>query len=274
MKKTVLITGCSSGFGKLTAKKFQQEGWNVVATMRSPEKETKLTQLDNVLVTRLDVTDQERVTKAVKQAIEAFGAIDVLVNNAGYGGYALFEQFSEETIYAMYETNVFGVMRVSRAVLPYMRQQKEGTIINVTSMGGILGLPLASIYCSTKFAVEGLSEAMAQEYGPLNIKVRTVGPGAFGTGFSAARDDKLNNGDDEVKVHAQKLATHLAQMIQQGGEEANPQDVADLIYDCATTETPIHNVVGADAKMIMDMKNSMPQQAFLDQIAKMTVPKL
>jgi len=140
-KQTVLITGCSSGFGKLAAKKFQQEGWNVVATMRSPEKETELTESENMLVTRLDVTDQASVTAAVDQTIERFGAINVLVNNAGYGGRALFEQFSEERIYAMYETNVFGVMRVSRAVLPIMRQQKGGTIINVTSMAGIFGLP-------------------------------------------------------------------------------------------------------------------------------------
>lgn len=276
-QKTVLITGCSSGFGKLAAKKFQQEGWKVVATMRSPEKETELAQLDQVLVTKLDVTDHKSITKAVAQSLERFGTIDVLVNNAGYGGRALFEQFREESIYAMYETNVFGLMRVARAVLPIMRQQKGGTIVNVTSMAGIFGLALTSVYSSTKFAVEGLSEAMALEYKPLNIHVKTVAPGAFGTNFSANTDNNLQNGDDEVKTHAKKISDHLdvvaAQMRQQGGQEANPQDVANLIYICATTETPIHNVVGADAEMLMGMKNSMPHQQFLDQIASMTVPQ-
>ena len=275
-QKTVLITGCSSGFGKLAAKKFQKEGWNVVATMRSPEKETELNQLDNVLVTKLDVTDKKSVTEAVEQGMEKFGSIDVLVNNAGYGGRALFEQFSEEQIVAMYETNVFGLMRVSRAVLPYMRKQKGGTIINITSMAGILGVSLASTYSSTKFAVEGLSEAMAIEYKPLNIKVKTIAPGAFGTNFSAATDNNLDHGDDEVKAYAQKLAAHFRavadQMRQHSGKEANPQDVADKIYECATTETPIHNVVGADAEMLMGMKNSMPHQDFLDRMAEMLIP--
>lgn len=277
-RKTVLITGCSSGFGKLAAKTFQKEGWNVVATMRSPQKETELNQLDNVLVTRLDVSDQESITQATRVGMETFGSIDVLVNNAGYGGRGLFEQFREENIYGMYETNVFGLMRVSRAVLPIMRQQKGGTIINVTSMAGILGLALTSIYTSTKFAVEGLSEAMAIEYKPLNIKVKTVAPGAFATNFTANTDDDLHRGDEEVQAYAQKLSDHfdalLVQMRQQGGQEANSQDVADLIYKCATTDMPIHNVVGADAEMLMGMKNSMSHQAFLDQVAALSVPQM
>ncbi len=275
--KTVLITGCSSGFGKLAAKKFQYEGWNVVATMRSPEKETELIELENVLVTKLDVTDQGSVDAAVAQSMADFGTIDVLVNNAGYGGRALFEQFTEESIYAMYETNVFGLMRVTRAVLPIMRQQKGGTIINVTSMAGIFGLALTSVYSSTKFAVEGLSEAMAFEYKPLNIHVKTIAPGAFGTNFSANTDNNLENGDTDVQGHARKLSDHLdavaAQMRQQSGQEADPQDVADLIYATATTETPTHQVAGADAQMLMGMKNSMSQQEFLDQIGAMTIPQ-
>ncbi|NEQ71286.1 MAG: SDR family oxidoreductase [Symploca sp. SIO2D2] len=276
-KKTVLITGCSSGFGKLAAKKFQQEGWNVVATMRSPEKETELTQLDNVLVTRLDVTDKETVAEAVNQGIEKFGAIDVLVNNAGYGGHAYLEQFTEEQIYAMFETNVFGVMRVCRAVLPYMRQQKGGTIINVTSMAGYIGLSLGSTYSASKFAVEGLTEGMALEYKPFNIKVKAVAPGAFGTNFTAANDNNLENGDDELKPYAQKIAAHFAalaeQMKKQGGKDADPQEVADKIYECATTETPVHNIVGADAEMLMGMINSMSRQDFINQMGVMLTPQ-
>jgi len=276
-KKTVLITGCSSGFGKLAAKKFQQEGWNVVATMRSPEKETELSQLDNVLITRLDVTDKETVAEAVNQGIEKFGAIDVLVNNAGYGGHAYLEQFTEEQIYAMFETNVFGVMRVCRVVLPHMRQQKGGTIINVTSMAGYVGLSLGSTYSASKFAVEGLTEGMALEYKPFNIKVKAVAPGAFGTNFTAANDNNLENGDDELKPYAQKIAAHFAalaeQMQKQGGKDADPQEVADKIYECATTETPVHNIVGADAEMLMGMINSMSRQDFINQMGVMLTPQ-
>ncbi len=277
MNKTVLITGCSSGFGKLAAKTFSDKGWNVIATMRSPERETELTKLDNVLVTRLDVTDAGSIKQAVDEGLARFGAIDVLVNNAGYGGHALFEQATDEAIRAMYETNVFGVMNVSRAVLPHMRRRQEGCIINVTSMAGMMGLPNSSVYSSTKFAVEGLTEGMAFEYKPLNITVKSVLPGAYPTTrFNANTDDDLNAGDDELSAHAQKLHAHIQgvvkQMAEQGGAVADPQEVADKIYECATSETPVHNPVGSDAEMLAQMKASLPQQAFLDQIAEIALP--
>lgn len=278
MNKTVLITGCSSGFGKLTAKKFQSEGWNVTATMRSPEKEQELKKLDNVIVTKLDVTDKSSVKSAVDLTIEKFGAVDALVNNAGYGGLSLFEQFTDEQILAMFETNVFGLMRVTREVMPYMRKQKNGVIINVTSMAGILGLSFASTYSSSKFAVEGFSEALAIECKPFNINVKTVAPGAFGTNFNSATDNSMENGDDQLKEYAGKFANHLAelnkQMVMQSGKEADPQDAADKIYLCATSDTPIHNVVGADAEMLLGMKASLPHQEFLDKMSEMILPKI
>jgi NAD(P)-dependent dehydrogenase (short-subunit alcohol dehydrogenase family) len=277
MPQTILITGCSTGFGKLTAKLFHKNGWNVIATMRSPEKETELTQMDNILVTKLDVTDKESVTKAVSQGLAKFGTIDALVNNAGYGGHAFLEQFSEEQIYKMFETNVFGVMRVSRAVLPHMRKQKNGVIINVTSMAGYAGLSLSSIYSASKFAVEGLTEAMALEYKPFNIKVKAVAPGAYGTNFIAATDNSLEQGDSELIPVAQKIAAHFAglveQMVNQGGETADPQEVADKIYECITSETPVHNIIGADAEMLFGMLNSMPRQDFINQMEEMLKPK-
>jgi NAD(P)-dependent dehydrogenase (short-subunit alcohol dehydrogenase family) len=277
MPQTILITGCSTGFGKLTAKLFHKNGWNVIATMRSPEKETELTQMDNILVTKLDVTDKESVTKAVSQGLAKFGTIDALVNNAGYGGHAFLEQFSEEQIYKMFETNVFGVMRVSRAVLPHMRKQKNGVIINVTSMAGYAGLSLSSIYSASKFAVEGLTEAMALEYKPFNIKVKAVAPGAYGTNFIAATDNSLEQGDSELIPVAQKIAAHFAglveQMLNQGGETADPQEVADKIYECITSETPVHNIIGADAEMLFGMLNSMPRQDFINQMEEMLKPK-
>ncbi len=279
MKKTVLITGASSGFGKLAAKTFHEKGWNVIATMRSPEKETELTELESLLVTRLDVTDNTSVRNAVAEGVEKFGTIDVLVNNAGYGGHALFEQFTDEAIRAMYETNVFGVMNVSREVLPVMRKQKDGTIINITSAVGYIGPPATSIYTSTKHAIEGLTESMALEYKPLNIKIKAIAPGAFGTNFIASTfNEDASRGDEEVKSHTQKILTHfealVGQMMQQGGKEANPQDVADLIYRCATEEMPVHNIVGADAEMIVGMKNSMPHQDFLEKLEEMVMPKM
>ena len=277
-KKTVLITGCSSGFGKLAAKTFHSEGWNVVATMRSPEKESELVTLENVLVTRLDVTDPASIEQAVAEGILRFGSLDVVVNNAGYGGHALFEQASDEAIRAMYETNVFGVMNVLRATLPQLRFQKGGTVINVTSMAGIMGLPNSSIYSSTKFAVEGLTEAMALEYRPFGIQIKSVLPGAYpATRFGANTDDELESGGDELTLYGQKLYAHIqgigAQMAEQGGAVADPQEVADKIFECATRETPIHNPVGSDSQMLVGMMGNPPRQPFLEQMAQMLIPQ-
>ncbi|PWJ40809.1 SDR family oxidoreductase [Sediminitomix flava] len=277
MNKTVLITGSSSGFGKLAAKTFQREGWNVIATMRSPEKENELNQLENVLVSRLDVTNQESVTQAVNEGIEKFGKIDVLVNNAGYGGHSFLEQFSEEQIYDMFETNVFGVMRVCREVLPHMRKQKSGTVINITSMAGYMGLTLTSTYSASKWAVEGLTESMAMEYRPFGIQVKAIAPGAFGTNFVNASDNNFEGGDDEIRESATKIGAHfhtvVAQMQKQSGQVADPQEVADKIYECATTETPVHNIVGADAEMLKGMIDSMPRQQFIEKLDELLLPK-
>ena len=270
-KKTALITGCSSGFGKLAAKTFNKNGWNVIATMRSPENETELTELDPVLVTRLDVTDPKSVRQAVEAGLSRFGAIHVLVNNAGFGGHALFEQFPDEVVRAMYDTNVFGLMNVTREVLPLMRRQNGGCIINVTSVAGLVGGPTYSVYASTKFAVEGLTEAIALEYGPLNILAKTVAPGAYETRFSVnASEQHLDQGGEELAAYARRLREHMQAVLRNlrptGGPPADPQEVADKIYECATSETPIHNPVGSDAEMIVGMMSAGPRQAFLDQL--------
>ena len=277
MAKTVLITGCSTGFGKLTAKKFHEQGWQVIATMRTPEKETELTQLDGVLVTRLDVTDPLSIEAAVNLGLETFGGIDVLVNNAGYGGHSLFEQMSDDAIRAMYDTNVFGVMNVARAVLPVMREKGEGCVINVTSMAGMMGAPTISVYASTKFAVQGLTEGMALEYKPLNIRVKSVLPGAYPTtGFNANTEDQLDGGGDQLAGHGRKLYNHIQtvaeQMAGQGGGVADPREVSDKIWECATADTPVHNPVGADAQMLAGMMSPQPRQDFLDQMENLLLP--
>ncbi len=275
--QTVLITGCSSGFGKLAAKTFQQKGWNVAATMRSPEKAGDLVELENVSVIQLDVTDADSINNAVEKTLATFGRIDALVNNAGYGGHGIFEQLGDEHIKAMFETNVFGTMRTAKAVLPHMRKQGSGVVINVTSMAGILGLPFTTTYSSSKFAVEGWSEGLAAEYTPFNIQVRTVAPGAFGTNFSSATDNAVQEGDEQLVAQAARVGAHFAglgeQMRNVGGTEADPQDVADLIYRCATEDMPVHNVVGADAEMLMQQKNTLSQEEFLNYIRQMLTPQ-
>ncbi|MEM7310865.1 MAG: SDR family oxidoreductase [Planctomycetota bacterium] len=277
MRKTALITGCSSGFGRLTARTFHERGWNVAATMRSPERETELTRLDDTLVTRLNVIDTWTIQTAVAETVDRFGAIDVLVNNAGYGGHALFEQASDESIRAMYETNVFGLMNVTREVLPLMRKQGSGCVINVTSMAGMMGFPTGSIYVSSKHAVEGLTEALALEYKPLNIQIKSVLPGAYPTTqFNVNVDNDLGQGDEQLVAHADALSRELhalaEQMANEGGAVADPQEVAERIFECATTSTPIHNPVGADAEMLVAMMSAGPRQSFLEQLEAMVLP--
>ncbi|WP_419907779.1 SDR family oxidoreductase [Hoeflea sp.] len=275
---TVLITGCSSGFGKLTVRTFLDEGWNVVATMRSPEKQSDLVSNERLLVNRLDVTQSETIQSTINAATDRFGTIDAVVNNAGYGGYGLFEQSSEADIRAMFETNVFGPMAVMRAVLPAMREAGRGVIVNVTSMAGHMALPGNAIYSSSKHAIVGLTEAMALEYRPLGIRIFSVAPGAYPTTrFTENTDKRVEEGDAELAAFSHRLRAQIdavgEQMANQSGTTADPQEVADKIYRCVTTEMPVHNPTGADAEMLIAMMGQADRQTFLDQISDMLVPQ-
>eukprot|EP01132_Coremiostelium_polycephalum_P018879 gene18879-22483_t len=183
MQKTILITGASSGFGRETAKLFNKNGWNVIASMRSPEKEKELNKLGNVRVVHLDVTDKQSIQKAVNEGINQFGKIDVLLNNAGFGAIGALEAATDEIITQQFNVNFYGLIHVTKVVLPYMRQNSEGIIINVSSMGGKITLPFSSLYHATKFAVEGLSEAIQYELNPLGIKLKIIEPGSYRTDF-------------------------------------------------------------------------------------------
>ncbi|MEL7541561.1 MAG: SDR family oxidoreductase [Pseudomonadota bacterium] len=270
---TVLITGCSSGFGKLTAETFQARGWNVVATMRTPSKSKGLSSSDTMLVTRLDVNDPASIDEAVERGRARFGEIDVLVNNAGFGTNAMFEQSSDADIRAMFETNVFGLMNTSKAVLPHMRTQGSGCIINVTSMAGLIGLPGNSVYCASKFAVEGLTEALAQEYRDLGINVKSIAPGAFAsTAFTDNVTTRVSDGDAQLRDYSEKLRAHFTSLTQEGGPQ-NPQLVADKIFECATETTPVHNPVGIDAEGLVKAMNSVDsRETFIQMMAGRLLP--
>ena len=276
MSKTVLITGCSTGIGRLAAKTFQDKGWNVVATMRRPENEVELRGLENTLVIALDVTDQASIDDAIAQAVASFGTIDVLVNNAGYGGHSALEQTSDESVRAMFDTNVFGVFNTTRSVMPLLRQQGSGTIINVTSMAGMIGIPLETSYCASKWAVEGLTEALAMECRDLGIKVHSVLPGAYATAFNGNVQDNLESGDDHIVAHAQKIRAHFGAIVadHHGSEEtADPQEVADMIFQCATEVMPVHNPCGSDAEMLVGLSQAPGRQVFYDNLTQLLLPQ-
>jgi NAD(P)-dependent dehydrogenase (short-subunit alcohol dehydrogenase family) len=182
--KTVLVTGSSSGIGKATVREFQASGqWNVVATMRRPEQENELNKLANVAVMRLDVTDEASIAETTAETIRRFGAIDAVVNNAGYGLVGPFEASTQEQVERQFQTNVFGLMNVVRAVVPHMRERRSGVIANVASMGGRITFPLYSLYHGTKWAVEGFSESLNYELNPFGVRVKIIEPGPIKTDF-------------------------------------------------------------------------------------------
>ncbi|WP_200974834.1 SDR family oxidoreductase [Echinicola sp. 20G] len=265
MAKTILITGASSGLGKQTSKLFHSKGWNVIATMRTPDKEQELSSLENLLVTALDVQNQYSIAEAVESGIEKFGKIDVLVNNAGYGLMGVFESATQKQILNQFEVNVFGMMAVTQAVLPHMRKNGEGVIVNISSFGGIIGLPFTSLYASSKFAVEGFSEALSHELVKFNILVKLIEPGGVHTNF--------RNGLELVNNKIESYNPLMAGFFERYGqptahlEKASPEDVAEAIYAASTDQKNLlRYLVGEDAFFYADLKSNCNDSDLLDTV--------
>lgn len=238
MTRTVLITGCSSGFGKATAKRFAETGWNVVATMRNVTSAGDLNGQPNILVTRLDVQDPTSVVSAVKQAIDRFGHVDALINNAGFGLHGIFETIPPEKIQEQFEVNVFGAMTVTRVLLPHFRARRAGIIVNVSSGAGVFTLPLISLYCASKFALEGFSEALTYEVAPLGITVKIVEPGgSLSTNFgSRSRTEGMSSTVPSDYLPIAEDAGARFQGLAQVAT-ATAEEVADVIYTATTDGT-------------------------------------
>ncbi len=257
MQKTVFITGCSSGIGKATTKYFAAKGWNVAATMRNPTKEKELTSLNNVKLFEVDVTNSESIKKAITDTLEAFGNIDVIVNNAGYGTVGVFEAAEKQQIQRQFDTNVFGVMNVIREILPYFRAKKQGCIINVTSVAGFITFPCYSIYHATKFAVEGFTESLQFELRPFNIKVKNIAPGAIKTDFYSRSQDVFKK---EGLTAYDKYTDITYKTTQNVGMKApGPEIIAKTIYKAATAmNNRLRYPAGAQAQIVLTLKKIIP----------------
>ena len=258
--KTVLISGASSGIGLETALYFFEQGWNVIATMRNPEKRrTPLHDKGLTDVIHLDVTDSASIQEAVQYALEKYQKIDVLVNNAGYAVCGPFEATTQAQVARQFDTNIYGLMEMARAVLPNFRRQKGGVLINVASIGGQLGFPLYSIYNSTKWAVEGFSEALQYELKPLNIKVKIIEPGVIRTDFY---DRSMDMAD--VTALTEAYVGVLKRSEKRTGEAAlrnstEPRVVACTIYQAATDESwRLRYSVGNDAWLVLFLRWLLP----------------
>jgi short-subunit dehydrogenase len=265
MSKTILITGASSGIGKVTAKYFQEKGWNVIATMRNPDQEAELTQLNNVFVTRLDVQDSASILNAVAEGISKFGTIDVLLNNAGYGAYGVLEATPIEKIKRQFDVNVIGVLETTQAILPHFRANKAGVIINVSSIGGKITFPLGTLYHGSKFAIEGLSEALSFEMESIGVKIKIVEPGAIKTDFSGRSFDFSN--DESLTEYQGVVGKLFAAMgtVEQTGSE--PIVVAEVVYQAATDGTnQLRYTAGDDAQEYIANRKLADDETFIGGI--------
>jgi NAD(P)-dependent dehydrogenase (short-subunit alcohol dehydrogenase family) len=273
MSKTVLITGASSGIGKAAAQHFAAQGWNVIATMRTPAKETELVGNNHIFVTRLDVQHPETIETAIQQGIERFGQIDVVVNNAGYGQYGVFEAIAPELVQEQFDVNVFGVMNTIRAVLPHLRERKQGMIINISSGAGRFTLPLISLYNASKFALEGFSEALSFELAALNIGVKIVEPGGTTTNFIKVSEERISPRPlpeyDGFINAAYQMFGKLKDM-----RLATAEEVATVIYQAATdgTDTLRYLVGNDDFKERVNNRLTMPDQDYVNSIKKSYLP--
>jgi NAD(P)-dependent dehydrogenase (short-subunit alcohol dehydrogenase family) len=241
-----LVTGCSTGFGREIVAAVLERGWRAVVTARDPASVADLAagHGNDALVARLDVTRPDDIAAVVDNALEAFGKIDFLVNNAGYGYLAAVEEGDDAEARAMFEVNFFGAVNMIKAVLPSMRARRSGHIVNITSVGGFVGNPSSGYYAATKFALEGLSESLARETAELGIKVTAVEPGPFRTDWAGR---SLKQTDKPIGDYASIAGKRRTQVVERSGRQpGSPARAAKAIIVAVTAPTPpAHLVLGS-----------------------------
>lgn len=263
--RTWFITGASRGFGALIVKEALAAGDAVVATARNPKTIVdKFGDHPNLLAVKLDVNDEAQAHAAAKAAVERFGSIDILVNNAGFGVLAAVEETSADEIESVFRTNVFGLLAVSRAILPHMRRQRSGHILNISSIGGYQGFVGWGVYCSTKFAVEGLTESMALELAPLGIKVTTVEPGFFRTDF--LDDQSLVTSPNIIEDYAETSGGMRDFAVDANhAQPGDPERLAKAIITLVNAPNPpLRMPFGSDTVAAIEAKNAL----VADELAK------
>ena len=262
--QTIVITGASSGIGKATARYFFAQGWQVVATMRQPEQVTDLEEHERLRKLQLDVQDNGSIRDALQRAIHAFGRIDVLLNNAGYGAAGPLEAASAAQIRRQFDVNFFGLVEVIRTILPHFREQRQGLILNVSSIGGLVSFPLFSLYHASKWAVEGLTESLQYELQPLGIRLKLIEPGVVATDF-AGRSLELFDSSG-LRDYQPMLTRMLANFSTEGAGMANassPEQIAAAIFAAATDASDqLRYVLGTDAQQVWQLRQQVPYEDF------------
>jgi len=262
-QKTALVTGASSGIGEATARRLARLGFTVFGAARRVERMKALAD-DGVHVLSMDVTDDASMTAGVDTIVEKTGRIDVLVNNAGYGSYGALEDVPLDEARRQFEVNVFGAARLTQLVLPHMRAQRSGTIVNVTSMGGKIYTPLGGWYHGTKFALEAISDCLRLEVKPFGIHVVVVEPGGIATewGGIAAEGLSATSGSGAYAAQAQAMVTMLTDPASTR-RNSPPSVIADAIGTAATATKPkTRYVVGFGARPLIAARRILPDRAF------------
>ncbi|WP_143191827.1 oxidoreductase [Paenibacillus sp. P46E] len=238
-EKVWIITGCSTGFGRHIAKHAINAGYKVAVTARNVEAIRDITEghEENTLTLPLDVTNKAQINSVVSETIEKFGHIDVLVNNAGIGYFASVEESIEEETRNMFEINFWGLMHMTNAVLPYMRNRRSGHIINFSSIGGLASFPTLGYYHATKYALEGISESLAQEVASLNIHVTLIEPGAFRTDWGGRSSVKT---ETQISDYSESSVGQMLNYLQQGGgqEPGDPAKAAEAVIMITQADNP------------------------------------
>ncbi len=251
--KVAFITGCSSGIGAAAARHFAQQGWQVAATMRKP---TGALSSGSIREYALDVTDRATISAAIEGALKDFGRIDVLVNNAGYGLFGPFETASDEATRRQFDTNLFGLFDVTRAVLPTLRAQKSGVIVNVSSIGGLTTFPMNSLYHANKYAVVGFTEALNYELAPFGVVAKVVCPGGVSTDFAGRSLALTFEGDGGV--YAANIAKTAAAFRSNPARYSTAEQIAEGLFAAATDGTrKVRYVLGEDAKARWAMRQKI-----------------
>ncbi|PMD99337.1 short-chain dehydrogenase/reductase [Siphonobacter sp. BAB-5405] len=262
MTKTIFITGASAGIGKATAKLFASKGWKVIATMRKPELEQELTQLDQVTLLPLDVTNPEQIKATTQQAL-ALGDIDVVFNNAGYALLGALEAIPDEELVRQMDTNFLGVVRVTQAFIPYFRERKSGLFITTGSSAGLMGFPVSSMYDASKWALEGWSESLSFELNALGIGIKTIEPGMVATEIQN-RSVMASHPDYDTLLHKFMTA------ITSSPNGSTAEQIAEVVYEAATDGTnTLRYVCGEDAKALYAQRLAVGDEAFREGIRQM-----
>lgn len=267
MQQTIFITGASTGLGKAAAKLFQSRGWKVIATMRNPESDTELSQLSNVTLLPLDVTNLDQIQSTAKAAIAQ--GVDVVFNNAGYGLIGPLEALSDEQITKQLNTNLLGVIRVTQAFIPYFRAKQNGLFITTTSIGGLIAFPLGSTYHATKWALEGWSESMAYELNSFGVNIKTVSPGGIATDFMSRSLDMASTEAYEPMVQGM-MASSGAMME----NASSAEQIAEVVYEAATDgKIQLRYVAGEDAKTLYAQRLAQGDEVFRTEFGKLFMGK-